>query len=60
MGLLSKLFGAAAVAGVWGWFADLRHGDVQGFALRMGFVLAVVLVWHFLALRRQASGGKAR
>ena len=60
MGLFGKLFIALAVSAVWGWFADLRHGDILSFAFRVVFVVAFAAVWHIVESRRQSSRGKVK
>jgi len=60
MGLFGKLFIALAVSAVWGWFADLRHGDILSFAFRVVFVVAFSAVWHIVESRRKSSRGKVK
>jgi uncharacterized membrane protein len=51
---LAAVLPAMVVATVWGYFADLRNGEVGWFIGRVVFVSAIALALSVLAKRRAA------
>ena len=43
---------ALAVAGVWGYFADLQHNEIRWFVGRLLFVGSVALSWSVWSQHR--------
>jgi hypothetical protein len=59
MSLTSKVITCLAIAAVWGWFADLKSGEVSWFVGRLLFAAGVALLWHLVA-KRQSAGATSR
>lgn len=39
---------ALVIAGIWGYFSDLRNGQVEWFVLRLALCVGIVLIWSIL------------
>ncbi len=49
---------AVAIAGVWGYFADLQHNEIGWFVARLVFVGSIALGWSVWSQRRTIKSDK--
>lgn len=43
---------ALAIAAVWGYFSDLRNGQIEWFILRLALCTGIILIWSLITQRK--------